>query len=989
MVMQISSDSQPKQASPYGDPVAMSKEKALPPHKEKKVGPPLPIKSILIAVVIVAVIAAAAGAYAFIPRGAAVTTVSTSTIGQHTQSTTSALVTSALSGCTNITSAGNYNVNFKIKTSLARGACINIMANNVRISCGGNKIVGSGPFDALPPFTYGIEVSKASNVTINDCQVANFSYGVAAFSSSKLTVLGSNVSSNYMSDVYLNSTTNSTIQNNRLTSALSWQGALFLSNGSVSTLVENNTVAYNQVYGVNVSANNENFLNNNVNGSSQYGFYCSPPNSYPISSTAKGNVCTNNNGCSFLSCQGSNLPANISKVILTNGVFGCGSINSPGSYTLEGNINMGVYLNISNPESSSQQLPCIAITADNVNLNCNGHQIYNGTYPIGVYGASGVSVSNCRIQGAKGYGIVMLSTSNSTIFNTSVSDARLGGILIDNSNFDNVTNSSFTGGKFGVSINNSQSDNLLGVNSSKNTYGLFLSGSSIGNNFYKVTALNNSAIDVYAGINLTGSQTEFVSGMSCYNTNAHWAPCKTFVVANLGYTPVTACIAISSPGTYIVQSDILSGTDSCISIKSNNVVFNCADKFIQGSRQASNGFAIVVNGSSNVLIANCTVMNFQGGVSAYKTKNLNISNIDVWNSAFGFLVNSSVNSNIENNYINTTTKYGMNFIAVNSSTIRQNTVWYGGVGSGIILNNSRINNVVNNTVSGYQYGFVLIGTATNNTFSNNTASVSSTADFFCSPSTGDLNAEIGGIDYGATEIGCNWMALIQKLSPTPECTATVSPDTFVFSSDYIYPFGSTCYTILSNDSTINCNGHTVVATNGGVFARVEAGTHGSLIENCYLKGFTTAIEAENGSATIFNNTILNTGNSTGISVNDFSQGTINQNNVTGGGRAFEVLNSFADIVNNNFVYAAKQGYYVYNSITIRMTGDNAAKTTSFGLVLNATSQGQFQSLNMSAGSVGLECIGSSRNSSALLDLGGNRCSSVRNCTWLKTSAQTC
>jgi parallel beta-helix repeat protein len=316
-------------------------------------------------------------------------------------------------------------------------------------------------------------------------------------------------------------------------------------------------------------------------------------------------------------------------------------------------------------------------------------------------------------------------------------------------------------------------------------------------------------------------------------------------------------------------------------------------------------------------------------------------------------------------------------------------VQYGGTGSGIVLNGSRLNSVLNNVVSGYKYGFVFLGLATNNTFSNNTASVSAGADYMCSPGTGYLGSQYGGIDYGSIETGCKWMALIQQISSTPPCTATVTPDTFAFSSDYVYPYGSSCFTILSNDSTINCNGHTVLSTNGGVFVRVDKGTQGTLIENCYLKGFSTAIEAENGSATILNNTILNVGNSTGISVSGFSQGTIQQNNVTGGADAYAIYNSFSDNIRGNFAYLANVGYYVYNSISIKMSGDYASKTNVYGMVLNSTAQGQFQSLALNGSKVGLECVGSSKNASSLVDQGGNSCSSMLNCTWLKSSAQTC
>ena len=119
--------------------------------------------------------------------------------------------------------------------------------------------------------------------------------------------------------------------------------------------------------------------------------------------------------------------------MLSSNIDGCGSITQPGSYSLSQDINMGDYLNVNNPAASNEMLPCIAVRANNVSLNCNGHLIYNATYPISVFNSSGVTVSDCRIQNAKGYGIVMLSSFNSTISNVSVSGAKLGGLLLNGS----------------------------------------------------------------------------------------------------------------------------------------------------------------------------------------------------------------------------------------------------------------------------------------------------------------------------------------------------------------------------------------------------------------------------------------------------------------------------------------------------------------------------------------------------------------------------
>ena len=792
-----------------------------------------------------------------------------------------------------------------------------------------------------------------------------------------------------MSNVYFNATTNGTIANNFLARALSWQGALFLANKSSSNLIINNTISYDQVYGVNVSSNGETFRNNFVNSSPQFGFYCSPSDSYPGSSSASSNNCFNNNGCAFLNCHGQNLPANISQVVLSQGVYGCGSINHPGTYALEQNIDMGAYLNVSNPAASRQDLPCIAVRAGDVTLNCAGHKIYNSTYPIGVYGSLGVNIENCNINNATGYGIVLIASSNSSVSNTTVTGVGQGGLLIQDSTSDNVTDSSFSEGQYGIVINNSQSDNLLSDNALKNNYGLYIIGSSIGNNFYNIRSTNNTRIDVYSSPNVSGAQTNFVSGMTCYNTNAQWAPCKVFVIQNLSYVGVSSCISIPVEGTYLMQSDIIYGRDNCMAITANNVVFNCAGLSIDTAQTNSNGFAMTIENVSNVLVENCTFQDFKGGIYVYKSRNVNINNIGIWNSPFGIILNATNDSAVLNSMINSSYSYGIRLIGTTNSRIEKNQLAYGpGSAIGIDVNNSRLNLIINNSVSQYHYGFLFTGRSNNNTVTNNTATISAAADYQCF-GNGNLGDEYGGIDYGTVTIGCDWMATIQSLSAIPPCASTFAPTSFIFTSDGYYPYGSVCFTVNNNDTTINCKGATVIATHGGTFALFANGTSGGLVENCNLKGFTTAVDAR-GSATVYNNTILQTNsNTTAIKVNGFQNGVINDNNVTGGAIGIGVYNTLDANIQNNYVYLSHIGFYVYNAFGDLINGDYAAPNTGYGMIINNTKIGVVKNMNLNGGTAGLSCLGSAQTTTLISDQGGISCSSQLNCGWLKSSLGSC
>ena len=120
---------------------------------------------------------------------------------------------------------------------------------------------------------------------------------------------------NYISNIYLSNVHNSSLSNNYLSRSSSVQGSLYLTNGTSGLTIINNTIRYNQYYGVAVNSSNNTFRNNLVNGT-QYSFSCSVPNGFVISSKAYSNLCYNNAESGFIQSRAINIPANISKVAL-------------------------------------------------------------------------------------------------------------------------------------------------------------------------------------------------------------------------------------------------------------------------------------------------------------------------------------------------------------------------------------------------------------------------------------------------------------------------------------------------------------------------------------------------------------------------------------------------------------------------------------------------------------------------------------------------
>jgi parallel beta-helix repeat protein len=459
----------------------------------------------------------------------------------------------------------------------------------------------------------------------------------------------------------------------------------------------------------------------------------------------------------------------------------------------------------------------------------------------------------------------------------------------------------------------------------------------------------------------------------------------------MSYIPVTTCTSIAKPGHYRLENQILGAQDDCIAISSSNVVLNCENYSIGGNGVNSQGYAATIRDASNVVIDGCTFSGFSGGINVYGSKNINISKVNIENVRYGIMLNATGSSDILNDFINDSEYFGIRLLGVNSTTVLHNVLQYGPDAPGILLNGSTLNRVDNNTIKQYRYGMEIIGGSRNNTINNNTASSSGAVDYLCGTGNMDLAAEQGGINYGSSKQGCRWMAMVQTIGNGPPCTAFLAADTFILSSDYAYSYGSVCFSVLSNSSTINCNGHTIISTDGGTFAKVGKGTKDSVIENCYLKDFSTPIvAAANGSAEIYNNTILDNGSAKGISVlGGFLDGSVVQNNVTGGGTAFAIYNSVDSSLKNNFAYRANTGYYVYNAVGITATGDYAAANTTYGMVLNSTAVGSFGGLMLDSGDVGFYCQAGSQTSPTLTDQGSNYCSSQSSCNWLGLSKSSC
>ncbi|MGC8730222.1 MAG: NosD domain-containing protein [Candidatus Micrarchaeia archaeon] len=942
---------------------------------------------------------------------------------------------SNFSSCETFDKPGTYYLSNNIVFNSIYGTCIDITSDNVKLICNKNNIIGKGPYSSSPPYSYGILINGKSNVSVYGCQISNFSFGIFITNSSHINITNNNLTSDFMSGIVLENSSNANVSTNFISKSLSTLGAIYIGKNSSGNKFLQNTLFYNSQYGFNISSTGNRFVNNSVT-QTPISFLCSGIYGFKDSNNAKGNFCYNNTGCSFINCMGKNSQVNLNALTLSNNISYCGVISKPGTYVLQGNIDMGTLVN-----TSAISSPCLMINTSNVTLNCNNFKISNGTIGIEEKSASNITLENCNIYnfhtgvllsgisnssilnlnvnyggtqnkfipGQSGgivgininkmlfsnitvknsiTGMILENSANSTLQNINIFNNIIGGLMLESANFDVVSNLIANYNKYGISMQNTFATTIKGFEFKNNTYGTYLS-ESFGNVFLNGYAMNNSDGDIYATPDSANTSDNQIIKTTCGLTDAYWAQryCQAFVVPGLNYKPVINCTSITRPGIYKLTTDLNKVTASCMYIKSNNVVFDCGSHKIFGNGY---GTAITANGD-NITISNCTISNFATGIWLNNAFYMNIFSNKVNITAVGINVTNSKNLTLLNNQVSYPSVYGIALQNSSNTELYQDSVNYGGKGSaGIYLYNSTLNTIINNTANSANIGIEFAGNSTQNYVIQNFMQ-GTNYDYFCQAPDSPIDAENGGINYGISKLGCKWLAALSTVSPSIPCASVQTPGTYSLSADYIYNYGDMCYNIHANGTTINCNGHTIIATNGGIFADI-INAQNFKVENCYLKGFTSPIVANGSSGSILNNTIyINKSEllpAVAINLSNAKTFDIEYNKIFAPFSGIFVSNTFTGKLIGNNVTSFVYPYKMINANNASVIGNIASYYGALGFLLSNSTNDLFKNNNFS-GVYSLLCLGTAKGATANVDQGNNFCKANMNCTWIKSSLVTC
>jgi len=940
-----------------------------PINKARKKSAKAP-RFIILAIIAIIVIAVIAVVLSIIPMHHLYTTTTAPT------TTISSINASTMTKCGVIDAPGSYYLTKGINTSIASGTCISINSSNVALVCNGNKITGSGPYVGVPPFTYGIEVENRSNVTIEGCYISDFSYGIYLKGDSLISIYNSNVSHNYMNNVYMNKTSTSRISNSYLSYSAGTKGSIYITGNSTGNMLANNTLLFNRYYGVYIQSSGNTYLHNYINAT-PYSFYCSGANGFVNSSKGSSNICFNNTGCGFLTCKGINIPANLSQIYLQNDIRSCGSITKPGVYNIESNLSMNRYVNVSNPMLIQYEIPCINIASSNVTLNCNSKIIGNATFAgITAKNVYNVAIENCNVKRSS-FGLLLNNVTKAVISNTIVSGSTVA-FALQNSSIDTINNLDANGNTYGIYLQGSDANLFNNFNISYNNVGIYLS-SSIGNSFNNGLARNNSKLDVYASPDSLNATYNLMQNTACTYTNAMWATCTEHVSPNLAYKPIIACTTITKPGNYSMLNNVQGAPSGCITISTDNIKLNCNNYTISASNLGyGNGFYIIK--SSNVTLLNCNLLNFNASVRAANSDLIKLNNIRSDNSNYGLALSNVSNSSMQSIEVQKSTSAGIylnksiNNIISNSNVTGSNIAVY--------IINSTYNHILSNIAYANNVGMLISGNSKNNTINNNTMEQSSYFDYECNGNSG-VNDEYATMNYGSKKMGCKWLAALPIASPDVSCIGINSPSSIVMTSDGIYPYGNRCFGIYANDTTINCNGHTVISTSGGTFASFYNSSNGK-VEDCILKGFNSPIIAKNSSVQIINDTIVaSPTSSTGVNITESRGSAVIDNNVSAY-IGISISNSQNGKISGNVAGSGAYAYVLSNSTGFTISGNLALSSATIGFLANRSVFNTFENNNFQSIG-GIVCMQSASGAYNNTDEGGNICTTNQNCKWVSSA----
>jgi parallel beta-helix repeat protein len=555
-----------------------------------------------------------------------------------------------------------YTLDRAIYGNQTDGSCINIKAENVTLDCANNNITG---IYATTPDTYAIYIESYNNLTVKNCNITNYTFGIYAYDSdisniNYNNITGCAVGNGCKTGIWLESSINATISYNFIQKNYDPTSGVHLkySNG---TNIHHNTVFSNDVGMYLEYSSQNNVTLNNVSNNTFKGITLESYSTY-------NNITDNNVSFTF---KISNKPG-----ISLYGNSGYNSIernnasyNGVGVYIFsDSNNNNTIINNIAN----NNALQGIAIYSSLNNTLTNNTANNNTKEGIYLSGSDNNTLTNITANNNL-WGISLASSSNNTLTNITANnnyydvphdEGGIGIYLTASSNNNTLTNITANNNLEGIFLGASSNNILTNITVNSNYfsedlgdggYGISLGGSSNNNTFTNVTASNNLWGIYMAGSCNNNILTDITASDNHYNATADDGGCGIKIISSSNNNILTNITANSNTdiGIYIEFSS------------SNNTLTN-----ITASNSPGNGVyfpsgdGVSFASSDNNTLTNITAKNNTGyGISFINSNNNNLTNSAIYNntvwdfySPSGSLNNTVTNFDISSAIISFTFK---------------------------------------------------------------------------------------------------------------------------------------------------------------------------------------------------------------------------------------------------------------------------------------------------------------------------------------------
>ncbi|MFN7991320.1 MAG: right-handed parallel beta-helix repeat-containing protein [Candidatus Micrarchaeia archaeon] len=667
--------------------------------------------------------------------------------------------------CPVITSPGSYLLSNNTigapndASPLSGSACVKIASSNVVFSCNGFNITNNETGT-----TYGILLSgPVTNISIRNCNVSNYTYGVYLSQSNRTNVTNSTMFNNALGVYVLDSNTSnvslSRFYNNSLDYQINNTGSLPIRSGMRNAIFDNpsgnlsnfsnltlsDSVSAGSSYSINWSAQPPvpfpsaltPFNGKFVNISSQAGAvsidsiswtWVDPEVSVPLEENRFELWKLNSSGWIVQNFTPDVSANEISLANLnTTSVFGilnndCPIISAPGSYQLTKNLVGAPNFAPATAPFTMDGFACVMINSANVDFDCAGLNITGrgglSPYFYGVFinaTAGNVTIRNCPNILNYTAGIYALNSSGVLIVNSTSHHNSGPGILFDNvsdSGIVNVTafnnSATYTYGNIVISgdgntIVNNTAFSLGGAGNP----GFALDGGSSNNTFMNNIAFNNSfnfALDAFLTSGESRDNNTIVNNSASFGTVGFTLTGANNLIANN-----TAFNQTFGPGFRLIG-----GTN-------NTVIGNAA--FDQSIGISAHGFEF--DQANSTTIINNTAYNNSGDGFRFNgnvlggNDNLVANNSAQDNAGTGFIFSSSNNNTVTNNAaINDSAGIDDSGPSDSNRFVNNRAIGcFNGIGS-VGSNSIFINNTVLNSNLGYSIGFGNNITVINNLANN-------------------------------------------------------------------------------------------------------------------------------------------------------------------------------------------------------------------------------------------------------------------------------